>query len=445
MGTWSKLILLVCGVVAVGCGGKDSNPVGTDVRADLGKVEAGAEVCQPNCDGKECGDDGCAGECGVSDVCECIPDCEGKQCGPDGCGGTCGICCPGVPCQYGICLCVPDCKGKECGPDGAGGYCIDGVSGGSCWDPVPDNWGCPEGLLCDFGAGTCVEKTDGSCVLEDGTAKECGSDGAGGTCGSCPCDSCSPDEVYCDLASFQCLSDLAEMDCKWIFDCFDTCPEGDQACYQNCVNSASLPAQMQYNNLIQCLSDSGYFDCFDLYPDGSDEQSGCLEERLAPCQQVYDECFHPGDFCEELKDCFAACPVVPEGQPNPCISDCWTFYVDDNHVVECLDANGYFDCAPDDEKCLSDAEGECLAELNACFPPGILTCKEIFDCMDTCAPTDQACFSTCYQSGTKEAQGEFGAIVDCVMAECGEEPTPECEDTALAGVCAEVHALCMGE
>ncbi|MBM4356120.1 MAG: hypothetical protein FJ109_20400, partial [Deltaproteobacteria bacterium] len=197
MGTWSKLIILVCGVVAVGCGGKDSTQAGADVGADLGKVEVGAEVCQPNCDGKECGDDGCGGECGQcgsDESCEadgnCIPGfdypkCEGKECGSDGFGGSCGECTgPQDACVDGVCECLPACAPKECGPDGCGG-----------------------------------------------------------SCGTCPCDECEPNEVVCNSETFQCEKDSPK-DCKWIFDCFDTCPEGDQACYQNCVNSASLPAQM---------------------------------------------------------------------------------------------------------------------------------------------------------------------------------------------------------
>jgi len=459
MSKWSKLVVLVCGVGLVGCGGKSGN-AGTDAAPDLGAAEVRADVCQPNCDGKECADDGCGGECGQcgreqdvcmpEDVCECVPDCEGKQCGPNGCGGTCGICCPGVPCQDGICLCVPDCKGRECGPDGAGGYCIDGVSGGSCWDPVPDNWGCPEGLLCDVGAGTCVEKTDGNCVLEDGTAKECGSDGAGGACGQCPCESCGPDEVVCNTETFQCESEVVK-DCCWFCDCLAACT-ADMACCQQCVNEVDdWPEGIPYNALLQCLVDTGYFDCFDQFAANSPERHAYLEKTYKPCD-IWCACYQgDGDLsCQELQQCFAACPEVPEGEPNPCISDCWSSGSVEAQkayaaILECLEAQGYWDCAEADEKCIADAEAACSAEFDACFPPGTLTCKEIFDCMDTCAPSDQACFSTCLQSGTKEAQGEFGAIVDCVAAECGEESTPECEDAALAGSCTEAYAQCMGE
>ena len=53
----------------------------------------------------------------------CVPDCLGKQCGDDGCGGSCGECPTGQACQDdGTCLgCTPECAGKACGDDGCGG------------------------------------------------------------------------------------------------------------------------------------------------------------------------------------------------------------------------------------------------------------------------------------------------------------------------------------
>ena len=52
----------------------------------------------------------------------CTPNCQGKQCGDDGCGGSCGDCPNGSPCLVdGFCQgfeCTPDCQGKQCGQFG---------------------------------------------------------------------------------------------------------------------------------------------------------------------------------------------------------------------------------------------------------------------------------------------------------------------------------------
>lgn len=41
--------------------------------------------------------------CGEYGLCECFPDCEDKECGDDGCGGSCGICAPDLDCDAGVC------------------------------------------------------------------------------------------------------------------------------------------------------------------------------------------------------------------------------------------------------------------------------------------------------------------------------------------------------
>jgi hypothetical protein len=106
----------------------------------LGQTCAGGAcqaVCTPDCTGRECGDDGCAGSCGectgAGEVCveatgqcaACVPDCAGRICGPDPvCGASCGECTPPEACGAdGQCACTPDCTGRECGDDGCGGAC----------------------------------------------------------------------------------------------------------------------------------------------------------------------------------------------------------------------------------------------------------------------------------------------------------------------------------
>jgi hypothetical protein len=131
--------------------------------------------CTRSCSGKQCGDDGCGGSCGICEwpqvcgasyQCACKPSCSSKQCGDDGCGGSCGSCGTGTSCSSsGQCVstCTPSCNGKSCGSDGCGGSC------GSCGS----------GYTCDS-YGKCVVTCTPSC-----SGKQCGSDGCGGTCGNC--------------------------------------------------------------------------------------------------------------------------------------------------------------------------------------------------------------------------------------------------------------------
>ena len=177
--------------------------------------------CEPQCAGKECGPDGCGGECGagcsnnekctngqcVAEPGECVPDtCQslGRECGnaEDGCGGyiDCGDCSGDEECDIfsGQCQCVASCVGKQCGDDGCGGSCGD----------------CQGNEVCAGGQCQCTP---------DCAGKECGDNGCGGTCGACndgetcteegdcassggnhPCDdycgSAAPSGCHCDSA-----------------------------------------------------------------------------------------------------------------------------------------------------------------------------------------------------------------------------------------------------
>ena len=106
------------------------------------------QCCEPQCGAKQCGEDGCGGVCGVcqggdfvtcvdgicvckgtvcpkaccanweicdTDGCCCDEQCEGKDCGDNGCGSVCGVCEPGAMCLDG--LCPPPGKACEDGND----------------------------------------------------------------------------------------------------------------------------------------------------------------------------------------------------------------------------------------------------------------------------------------------------------------------------------------
>ncbi|MFH1531362.1 MAG: hypothetical protein ABIK09_11605 [Pseudomonadota bacterium] len=143
----------------------------------------------------------------------CPPDCEGKECGDDGCGGECGQCLDTQACLEGACECVPDCTDKECGENNG------------CGNPCGD---CP--LMCTS-HGECGESE--LCLIDD--------DGPWFTdlpevriCGFCG----RPTECRCVLplwqGKFKCNTDA---DCTGKFFCYSPCGEepGEIPCPQ-CVH-----------------------------------------------------------------------------------------------------------------------------------------------------------------------------------------------------------------
>jgi len=91
-------------------------------------------------------------------ACGCEPDCDGKMCGNDGCGGSCGTCnfneiCTSTTQQ----CCARQCTNKNCGSDGCGGDCGSCPQGEFCSDDqvcvfpgTSSDGGCPDGG-CDGG------------------------------------------------------------------------------------------------------------------------------------------------------------------------------------------------------------------------------------------------------------------------------------------------------
>ncbi len=162
---WDSLCVSECMDYCGGCGG--------------GPGMCGDGTCE-NDPTENCGTcpQDCA--CAQDEVCMwdtcCAPDCDGKECGDDGCGGSCGNCAPGCSCQDGTCPadcgCEPACSLKECGDDGCGGSCGD----------------CEKGSACN---------ADGQCepiCVPDCEDRECGNDGCDGSCGDCaPGVDCLPD------------------------------------------------------------------------------------------------------------------------------------------------------------------------------------------------------------------------------------------------------------
>gem|GEM_PF-3558485 len=116
---------------------------------EAGEFQLEVDVCSPDCTGRECGSDGCGGDCG--------DDCpEGRTCSDAGlcacdfeeCGEAC--CNQNEVCADKAC-CLPDCTGRECGDDSCGGACGE----------------CTEGNTCDTEGKCQPDETDGDSDAED--------------------------------------------------------------------------------------------------------------------------------------------------------------------------------------------------------------------------------------------------------------------------------------
>lgn len=158
-----------------------------------------------------CGEDGCSAlvmmevsdscasgsGCSAESVCQeaerfGVPDCEGRECGDNGCGGSCGTCAPEMTCverDDGASDCISG-KIAACGKVECGGawyqVCEDTCKNVSTWCPCPEDEICvargtlsilPESIPV---TGECVAISDfcGNGVCED--------EELGETCGSCP-------------------------------------------------------------------------------------------------------------------------------------------------------------------------------------------------------------------------------------------------------------------
>lgn len=238
----------------------------------------------------------------------CDPTCEGRECGVDGCGALCGVCKEGQACQDGRCVPVP----RECFErDGPG---------------CPD---CPcEGLVCGQYPQCCQEKWDFWCArecdvrdpsiscpfcaiyLSGGCAlRECGVEPCGSFCGGC--------EAGGTCVNGTCLPKMPlDMGRKCTLDaectsglCEPVGPKGELVCTAGCGEAFACPSgwsciegrcRVKPDCLGQCRA-CGFDQC---------------GNPCGPCPQgkvcnISGFCVSPGNGC-------AATPGVPTCGGCPC-------------------------------------------------------------------------------------------------------------------------------
>ena len=125
---------------------------------------------------------------------ECVPSCAGKQCGDDGCGGTCGLCPAGTDCVENVCQGQGGCGGYSDVPACQGDsvvWCEDGkVFFQDCTD-MGAFWHCD--WAPDLFVYGCIEEV----CIPDCDGKACGDDGCGYVCGYCAVTKYCNDKAQC--------------------------------------------------------------------------------------------------------------------------------------------------------------------------------------------------------------------------------------------------------
>ena len=407
------------GIGELGIGDKQHGE--TDARFDIETVDASGETaCIPDCEGKQCGGNGCGGTCGsCGDFGGCKQD-GTCSCDFEKCAGTC--CGDGAVCFDSTC-CPPQCDGKECGDDGCGGTC------GQC-DGLEE---CGEGGHCDCPfeqcGGACCESSDetchqGACCLPDCTGKDCGSDGCGGVCADCPEQYACVDEGKTAVCEAMCAEFCAGLECgnaglKEECEC-GSCGDGNPCTDDVCTDQQ----QCNYPANTESCDDgnpcTGQDTCADglcageLLPLDQLAELDCLCTEDADCTEIENGTVCDGTlYChkepEEAEE--GVCAVAPETvlacqDGHQCTEDACD-PVDGcvfiPHDEDCDDGNPCTDnmcslelgCVKIDNELPCDdgdicTDGDTCSGGN-CIPGEPVVCADKFDCTeDTCDP-DAGC------------------------------------------------------
>jgi hypothetical protein len=316
--------------------------------------------CEGHCGGKadECYcDANCltSGDC-CDDICEhcpdleqcCVPDCEFKNCGEDGCGGSCGECD-----DKDVCNGSEECFGGECGPQDPPLDCDDTLdcTMDTC-DPItgcvytPDDAACEDDNLCTDDscdlAGGCIH-TNNALPCDDANACTIGDTCADGAC-------LPGDAVVCD-DGIDCTVDSCHTATGCVYTPDDAVCDDDNLCTDDSCDPAT--GCVNANNTIAC-DDADACTTGDICADGA-----CVPGDALICDDGVD-C--TADSCDAATGCVFAPEDAECDDANPCTDDACDL------VTGCVIINNTLSCddtllCTNDDVCL---EGVCSGIVNDC-------------------------------------------------------------------------------
>lgn len=247
--------------------------------------------CVPSCSGKQCGSDGCGGQCGT---CPASATCESGKCvtKSNDCADAIDVCAPGLPVDpslaCGVIASEPTCESaiisayksgscvQKCSAaNGAGQGAVQALCGAGCTGTKSqmvslglfDNGWCAECIL-----EQCVPKCSGKACGSDGCGGQCGTCGAGKTCnasGQCVstttlvCEDINVPAGVCNdanPANCTCIGCFKDGSCTLEDDCVCSDCKADSFCGSaaNCVNDGKCSP---YNEGCICADCKSHPEC----------------------------------------------------------------------------------------------------------------------------------------------------------------------------------------
>ena len=426
-------------------------------------------TCVPQCEGKQCGDDGCGGTCGET---ECTGFCVEGVCYADGgCGVSGDAGCGGCDCEACVCELDPFC----CGNDDAGEGTWDEYCQYSC---LNDCGGC--GLAANCGDGSCLGAENcnncgadcgctgdgevctaaGECCVPNCDGKVCGDDGCGGSCGTCDAGLACNAEGQCVeamLAECKGLNEPSGADCMGLTEtgCCDSlgrtlwCQDGALYCIDCAANNPSCGWS----------ADAGWYDCG---TDGSEDPTGA--NPYACESMTCDPACEAGYKCVdgECVVCTPDCAGKTCGNDG-CGGSCGTC-----DAGSSCNASGQ--CVSDSDQCLGFGEpsaADCgdVSEAGCCDAGRLYYCYEgalyCADCGGTgnpsCGWNAENMYYDCGTDGSGDPTGvnplecpTMTCTPDCAGKTCGDDGcggncgTCDAGMACQEGACVACEASCGG-
>ncbi len=361
-------VMLACS--GNGTGGKIAPPDGVPSDKTSGGDVSG-DACTPMCEGKECGDDGCGGECGA-----CAPLTE--QCSAEG------------QCEPFACESTKDCPGDL--------ICADDL--GQCVACVGDE-DCPEGTKC---------AADHACHEEH----VCNSD-----------KQCKEFDLVCDKEAGQCVQCLKA----------EHCAQGEYCKDGYCIETACPAGESKCDgaDVLACSADGSGWEVSITCPEQQYCEDGeCKAYLCTPSEKfcegdVLNECAGDGKSVVSEDDCAAKEEHCFDGAciDTVCVPSA-KFCADPATAATCLADGMDFSTLPCDAgQYCDDSKGECAAQV--CLPGKT-------ECAGTVAKTCNAVGSGYASQVDCKLQGKVCVNGQCLDLACPPS-TDFCVDGDTLGHC----------